>query len=53
MRMNSYSRYIEDESFINWMYHSSKENTTYWESYLNKNPQEKEIIHFMRIFYWP
>ncbi len=48
--MNSYLRYIEDESFLEWVLNPTEEISKYWEAYVKKNPQEKEVIYFLKDF---
>ncbi|WP_147678145.1 FecR family protein [Algibacter pacificus] len=39
-----YSKYIEDNFFVDWIYKPTPESDVYWETYLLKNPQERKII---------
>lgn len=42
--MEPYSRYLEDEFFIDWICNPTLESNAFWESYIHDNPSEKEII---------
>ncbi|WP_242205556.1 FecR family protein [Aestuariivivens insulae] len=42
--MEPYSRYLEDDIFIDWVYHPTEDSDRYWQNYINDNPKEKEVI---------
>ena len=46
--MKLYSKYIENESFLSWVYNPTPETTRFWQDYILKNPQEKEIINILK-----
>ncbi len=48
--MEPYSRYLEDEFFIDWVSRPTQLSDTYWESYIKENPSEKEIIYTLKEF---
>ena len=39
--MKSYSKYIEDTSFLDWIYSPTEELDAVWEAYMHENPVEK------------
>ncbi|MDO5968447.1 FecR family protein [Flavivirga aquimarina] len=46
--MELYSKYIENDSFLSWVYNPTPETTNFWKDYVLKNPQEKEIIYALK-----
>lgn len=46
--MQQFSKYLEDERFADWVYNPTAENTIFWESYLNRHPEEKATINQLR-----
>ncbi|MDO5989601.1 FecR family protein [Flavivirga amylovorans] len=46
--MELYSKYIEDDSFLSWVYNPTPETTGFWQDYILKNPKEKEIIYALK-----
>lgn len=42
--MKNYLKYLEDDSFIDWVYNKSPESNLIWENYLQNNSEEKELI---------
>ncbi len=46
--MEPYSRYLEDKYFIDWVCSPTPESNAFWESYVNENPKEKEIVHTLK-----
>lgn len=46
--MKLYSKYIENESFLSWVYNPTPETTSFWQDYILKNPEEKEIINILK-----
>lgn len=42
--MSQYSKYLDDQGFIDWIFHPTAENSLYWESFLLENPEEEETI---------
>ncbi|MDO5979766.1 FecR family protein [Flavivirga spongiicola] len=47
--MKLYSKYIENDSFLSWVYNPTPETTRFWQDYILKNPQEKEIINALKV----
>lgn len=46
--MDDLSKYIEDKSFVRWVFHPEPENEAYWEQYLMDHPSEREAINLSR-----
>ena len=46
--MELYGRYLENESFIDWVYNPTTINDSFWRNYILKNPEEKEIIFALK-----
>ena len=46
--MKLYSKYIENDLFLSWIYNPTPETTSFWQDYILKNPQEKEIINVLK-----
>ncbi|NMH89765.1 FecR family protein [Flavivirga algicola] len=46
--MELYSKYIENDSFLSWIYNPTAETTKFWEDYILKHPQEKELIEVLK-----
>ncbi|WP_303319092.1 FecR family protein [Flavivirga abyssicola] len=46
--MERYSKYIEDDSFLNWVYDPTPETTRFWQDYILENPEEKEVIYALK-----
>jgi len=46
--MKLHSKYLEDQSFIQWVYFPNKESDSYWESYIKKHPKEAHTIHTLK-----
>ncbi len=46
--MQLYSKYIENDSFLSWIYNPTTETTKFWEDYVLKNPEEKELIETLK-----
>ncbi|GAA3649259.1 FecR family protein [Flavivirga jejuensis] len=46
--MEPYSKYIENESFLSWVYNPTPETTRFWQDFILKNPQEKEVINTLK-----
>ncbi len=46
--MELYSKYIENDSFLSWIYNPTAETTKFWEDYMLKHPQEKELIEALK-----
>ncbi len=46
--MQLYSKYIENDSFLSWVYNSTTETNEFWEDYMLKNPEEKELIKTLK-----
>ena len=46
--MKLYSKYIENESFLSWVYNPTPETASFWQNYILKNPEEKEIINVLK-----
>ncbi|MFK5974723.1 MAG: FecR domain-containing protein [Flavobacteriaceae bacterium] len=46
--MQLFSKYLEDESFTNWVYKPTVDNTTFWETYRTNHPDERETIDQLR-----
>ncbi len=42
--MSQYSKYLDDQRFIDWIYHPTAKNNLYWESFLVEHPEEEETI---------
>ncbi len=53
MNTNKYNflRFLKDEKFIEWQLFPSDELTTYWESFLQEHPYEKENIALAKNFF--
>ncbi|WP_411029779.1 FecR family protein [Spongiimicrobium sp. 3-5] len=41
---DSFSKYLDDEKFIEWISNPTGQNDDYWEGFMRKNPQEKKTI---------
>ena len=46
--MQLFSKYLEDESFTNWVYKPTVDNTAFWETYRTNHPDERETIDQLR-----
>ncbi len=46
--MNRYSKFIENESFLDWVYNPTPESTRFWKNYIRENPEEKETIDVLK-----
>jgi len=42
--MDQIDKYIHNPLFLKWVYESDENTDEYWDYYLDKNPEEKEII---------
>ena len=46
--MDNLSKYLENQNFILWVFQPNEELETWWESYINENPQNKKNIQLAR-----
>ncbi|MDD7888202.1 FecR family protein [Flavivirga sp. 57AJ16] len=46
--MKLYSKYMEDDFFLSWVYSPTPETISFWQDYILKNPEEKEIINTLK-----
>ena len=46
--MDNLSKYLENQKFILWVFQPDEELETWWESYINENPQNKRNIQLAR-----
>lgn len=42
--MNFYEKLVEDPKFLKWIFYPTEELNTYWENYLEQNPNELDLI---------
>ncbi|MCF7569257.1 FecR family protein [Sabulilitoribacter arenilitoris] len=46
--MEPYSRYLEDKSFLDWVYSPTPESDSFWKSYIKEHPEEKETMYTLK-----
>ncbi|AUP78618.1 FecR family protein [Flavivirga eckloniae] len=46
--MDLYSKYIENDAFLSWVYNPTPETNRFWKDYIEENPQEEEIINVLK-----
>lgn len=48
--MDDFTRYLDDEKFVDWIAHPTNEKNAYWETYIKENPSEGSKIQILKEF---
>ena len=48
--MTEFTKYLENDLFIEWVKRPTHENKMYWNNYIKKHPKEKDLINEVREF---
>lgn len=46
--MENYLKYLENDSFVDWVYNKNPEAILFWENYIEENPEEKDLIFSLK-----
>ncbi|MEX0314057.1 MAG: FecR family protein [Allomuricauda sp.] len=46
--MEDFTKYLDDEKFVDWISHPTDEKNAYWETYIMENPEEETTIQILK-----
>ncbi|WP_136466445.1 FecR family protein [Flagellimonas onchidii] len=46
--MDDFTKYLDDEKFVDWITNPTNEKNAYWETYIKENPEEEAKIRILK-----
>ncbi|MGX1930574.1 FecR family protein [Flagellimonas sp. 2504JD4-2] len=50
LTLDDFTKYLDDEKFVDWIANPTDEKNAYWEDYIKENPAEKSKIEILKEF---